>query len=117
MTPVLFAAEQLDQAGQALSLTGILGAVVTLVGTVLNAVIAARSARDRMQFDSQMQRLKDRLEYLEGELKETREAEERAVAAEERCRKELADVRAELKSVTDYLLRKGVPAVEIGTPK
>jgi hypothetical protein len=110
-------ADQLDATSQTLAAGGWIGGVLGVISTVVTSVITARSARDRLQFDAQMQRLKDRLEYLEGELKETREAEERAVAAEDRCRKELADVRAELKSVTDYLLRKGVPALEIGGGK
>jgi hypothetical protein len=102
-------AEQLDAGSQALAVGGWVGGVLGLLSTVMTALISARSNRDRLQFDLQVQRLKDRLEYLEGELKETREAEERAVTAEERCRKELGEVRGELKAVTDYLLRHGVP--------
>lgn len=107
---------QLDAAGQTLALGGWVGGVASLLLTCVTAYLTYRQGVARMQFDLQMQRLKDRLEYLESELSETREAEDRAIQAEERCRKELAEVRAKLSAVTDYLLRNGVSPADIAGP-
>lgn len=96
-------ADQLDAGAQTLAVGGWIGGALSVIGTVVNAIISARTARDRMAFDSEKQRMGWRIGELEKDVQEGREAEER-------CRAELAAVRAELKSVTDYLLRVGVPA-------
>lgn len=110
-----FAVEQFD-AGQTLAMGGWVGGLISLAGTAVTAYLAYRLSRDRLQVDAEVLSLKGRVRDLERDVAEARRAEERAVDSEKRCRAEVADLRAELKQMREYILTHGSPGMPAYTP-
>jgi uncharacterized coiled-coil protein SlyX len=95
---------------------GWIGGVLSVVVTVVNAIISARAQRDRLQFDSERQRMGWRIETLEADKSNWQEAEQKCQKALQEVREELDRTRDEVKALTDYLLSKGVPLSAISPP-
>lgn len=122
MTPIL-AAEQMEATQQALAVGGWVGGVLSVIGTVVNAIISARVSRDRLTFDADMALLRQKVVVLEDAVKDAKEGEAREAADHKECRAlvdrqqvKIDKLEERIGVMSDWLVRwKGMPAPPPGT--
>lgn len=100
--------EVAQTAQETLAIGGWVGGIASVVLTLVTAYLSYRQNRARLEFDVDHAKLLSKLERLEAELEDAREAEQRCLDRCERLESELNQTRARLDQLYSHLADRGI---------